>query len=244
MQVSDVTTVLVLAESPEIEALLADLVVFAGYHPVFLRDDESAMDAVRSRDIDVLLADVLHPAAMSGACERVARESGSVALVYCGGTLSPGELQAYAESHGACHFALPNGPKLLASVLAEALARVGKRPWSIASAPPDEIVTALRAVARAQRLNTAAETLRQENRRLRDERDLLLDEARASRDQLRTAVMHYVGGLRDGGLPRDRALDLLNAAMRETAEAAGAPELLASIGRETAQWIDEAYFAA
>lgn len=238
------TTVLVLAESPEIEALLADLVVFAGYHPVFLRDDETARDALRSRAIDVLLVDVLHPAAFNGACERAAREAGSAAIVYCTATLSPGELRAFAEGRGACHFALPNGPKLLASVLALALARLGKPARSVAGAPPDAIVTALRAVARAQRLNTAGPSKRDEDRQMGDEREFLLDEARASRDQLHAAVLQYLSGLRQNGLPRDRALDVLNSAMRETAEAAGAPELLASMGRDTEHWVEEAYCAA
>lgn len=238
------TTVLVLAESPEIEALLADLVIFAGYHPVFLRDDETVTDAVRKRGIGVLLADVLHPAAMSGACDRAARDVASVALVYCGSVLSPGELRAYAESRHACHFALPNGPKLLSSVLATALARIGKRAWSVTGEPTDQIVTALRAVARAQRLNTAASLVRGENRRLADEREIPLDATRSSRDQLRTAVLDYVSGLRADGLSRERALDALNRAMRETAEAAGAPELLGTMGRETASWVDEAYCVA
>lgn len=238
------TTVLVLAESPEIEALLADLVVFADYHPVFLRDDETVMDAIRARGIDAILVDASHPTAISGVCDRAVHAAGAVALVYCASTMSPGELQAFAESRGACHFALPNGPKLLASVLADALGRVGLRQWAAAGSPPDEIVTAVRSVARAQRLSTAAQVVRDENRRLRDERDLLLEQARASRDRLHDAVLQYVGSLRSSGFTRDRALDLLNTAMRETAEAAGAPELLASIGRETAGWVDEAYYAA
>ena len=238
------TSILVLSESPEIEALLADLVVFAGYHPVLLREGEAVGDAVRERSIGAMLVDADHPMALNGECQTAASAAGRVALVYCGGSLSSGELQAFAEQRGAFHFPLPNGPKLLSRVLAGALRQVGREPAFAPDNPPAEMLLAVRAVARAQRLSTVARLVVDENRRLRAERDALFQEARAGRDRLHTAVMEYLQGLRNDGLPRERAVDLLDATLRETAEMAGAPELLATIGSDPQRWVDEAYCAA
>lgn len=238
------TSVLVLSQNPEIEALLADLVVFAGYNPVLLREGEEVGDAVRERGVGAMLVDADYPAALSGECEVVAAALAPVALVYCGGSLSDGELEAFAERRGAGNFPLPNGPRLLSRVLADALHHVGRQAASAFAAPPPEMLLALRTVARAQRLSTTARLVISENRRLCAERDALLDEARAGRDRLRLAVMDYLQALRNDGLTRERALDLLNTALRETAEMAGTPELLASIGGESEHWVDEAYCAA
>ena len=127
------TVVLVVAQSPEIEALLADLVVFAGYQPIFVNDDQNVRETARRWRVDALLVDAALPEAHVECCENVARDH-SAALVYCASALSTGELRTFAEQRGAPYFALPNGPKLLSSVLREALAAVSKR--EIASPVP------------------------------------------------------------------------------------------------------------
>ena len=79
---------------------------------------------------------------------------------------------------------------------------------------------------------------------MRRERDELLAHARASQDQLRAAVIEYLHGLRTDGLPRERALELVREAVRESTEAIGVPELLVTRQRDAAGWVDEIYDVA
>ncbi|HVX37956.1 MAG TPA: hypothetical protein VHB25_00185 [Gemmatimonadaceae bacterium] len=123
------SSVLVLAEHPEIEALLADLVLFAGYHPVFVRADETAVDALRRRAIDVLLIDAATPPITRCACEDTARER-AAGVVYFASTMNAAELRAFAEVREGRHFALPNGPKMLRAVLDDATRSLGRGPGS------------------------------------------------------------------------------------------------------------------
>lgn len=45
------SSVLVLADAPEIEALLADLVLFAGYHPVFVQLRSDGLSRTRAFEL-------------------------------------------------------------------------------------------------------------------------------------------------------------------------------------------------
>lgn len=237
------TAVLVVAQSPEIEALLADLVVFAGYQPVFVNDDQNVRETVRRRRVDAFLVDAALPEPHVECCENVAREE-SAALVYCASALSAGELREFAERRRAPYFPLPNGPKLLSSVLREALTAVGKREAASQVPPSPEFVRALRAITRARRVSTAAQVVRETNRDLRSERDALLADVRGGMNLLRRAVVDYSRTLRTDGLSRSRAAELVQAALRDGAEAAGDREMIVQISLHAQRWIDEVYCVA
>ena len=54
----------------------------------------------------------------------------------------------------------------------------------------------------------------------------------------------YAHQLRTGGLSRERAIELVSTAVRESTEAIGAPELLLSFEHDAAEWVDEIYCVA
>ncbi len=234
-------TILVVAESPDIEALLGDLVIFAGYNPVFVRDDERPCDTMRRRRVDALLFDAALPIRMDEECSVTAEAQGAP-IVYCASTMSAGELRAFAEMRGAAYFPLPNGPRLLARVLGSVLKDGGRS--TDATLPPSQMIAAMRAVARARQLGATLSVYREDNQRLRDDRDALLAAARASRELLHAAVLQFITTLRADGLPREDAIEVVNAAVHASVEAAGAPELLMSAMRDAEEWVGEAYSVA
>lgn len=237
------TSVLVVAEDPQIEALLGDLVIFAGYHPVFPRDDERPADSMHRRPVAAVLIDTALPPAVVAACEAAAREH-ATAVVFVGSTMTAGELRGFADLRGAVCFALPNGPRLLAAALREALSRAGRPAAAEVASPAPQILAALAAVAHARELGTRARVAVEENRELREEVSARLTETRATGDRLRATVLEYTDALRGDGLSHDQALALVTTLIREGAEAMGVPELLGTVEREAASWVDEAYGAA
>jgi DNA-binding response OmpR family regulator len=234
-----VTAILILANDPDIEALLGDLVVFAGHRPVFRRDDETTMDALHRRPVSVVLIDTALPVRVVDGCDHAARES-AIPIVFVGSEMSEAEVRSFAEARHASHFALPNGPRLLAAVIEGSLRGTTRRDLM----PPQELAAAFQAVARARRLGTLAHDLVAENRLLREERDLLLDGARRSRDVMRTVVFEYLTHLRQEGISRHRAAMLVADAIRENAEAVAMPELLVTAERDAQEWVKEVYCAA
>lgn len=237
------TAVLVVGNCPEIEALLAELVIFAGYQPSFTAHDETLREAAFRRRVYALLVDAALPMARLEQCEAVARER-SAALVYSASTLDAGELRSFAERRGRLYFLLPNGPRLLAAVLREALTAMGQADAAAPLPPSPAFVQAMRAIARARELGAVAHRVAEENRQLRGERATLLADARESLGFLRRSVLAYSRDLRDDGLSRARAVEIVRGAIRDGAAAAGAPALALDIDGRVARWVDEAYCVA
>lgn len=158
-------------------------------------------------------------------------------------TMRADELRTFAERRDALYFPLPNGPKFLRAVLHGALRAVGREPFDGRQTPP-QIIAAVHAMAQARRITTVLRAKVDENHRLREAQQQLLADARISRNQLHAAVTDYAHQLRTGGLSRERAIELVSTAVRESTEAIGAPELLLSFEHDAAEWVDEIYCVA
>ncbi len=224
------------------EALLGDLVLFAGFNPMFVRDDESAVDALAQRRPDLVLIDAALLSGVRIEYERVALASG-IAIVYFASTMGDGELQSFAKQRGAPYFPLPNGPKLLRSTLNAVLADGSPDLDGVPPVPP-EVQTALRSIVTSRRLVADLASLRRRNAQTRADIHALLSSARYGRDLLHEAVTRYTSALRKCGTTHKRARELVRRLVRENVELAGAPEALPSILEEAAAWVDQVYRAA
>src|SRR3954469_12318420 len=172
---------LVVATDPVIESLVGELVGFAGHQPKYLSHDQTVAAAIRSRPSFGVLLDASESEREVDAAARVAREYG-VVVVYFASSMSSGELRAFAEQRRAPWFSLPNGPKLLARVLDQAMRgmqrteeagdykRAGARSSSEEWVPPRKrlddspraFAAALVATQRAQLLVAHAQLVREE----------------------------------------------------------------------------------
>jgi DNA-binding NtrC family response regulator len=116
-----VATVLVIAVDPNIEALLGQLVVFAGHRPVYDVTGGAGGESIRRIRPDVALVDTALPHAVVEACLFAAEEVGSRSVL-TSGTDSASELAEEARADHCPYFPLPGGPRPLASVLERELA--------------------------------------------------------------------------------------------------------------------------
>jgi hypothetical protein len=111
---------LVVAADPVIESLVGELVRFAGHLTRYLRDDESAVAAMRRLHPFGVLLDASHSPAEVDAVVQAA-EDRQVIVVYFASSMSSGELRTFAEQRRALWFALPNGPMVVGRVLTQAI---------------------------------------------------------------------------------------------------------------------------
>jgi soluble lytic murein transglycosylase-like protein len=108
------------------------------------------------------------------------------------------------------------------------------------------VAAAIAAAAEARALVETLVAMREATRALNVERGALLESLRQGRAEMRVAVQHYVSTLKRGGVPPERALVLLKAAMVDGLggaagrEAAGNEELIG----DGVRWGIEAYYAA
>jgi hypothetical protein len=114
--------VLILPHDAAIGALMSELVGLAGYLPVFARADESLTQAVRRIRPAIVLVDCDHEWAFSDPMRAAIAESGGRVVLFSGGR-SETELRQHAAAAHVGYFSLPNGPRRLAVVLAEAVSR-------------------------------------------------------------------------------------------------------------------------
>jgi chemotaxis response regulator CheB len=233
--------VLIIATDGVIGGLLGQLADLIGHAAQFRRNGEPPSSAVQEVRPDVVMVDVAYgPATL----DAVAAAAADVAapVVYFGATVSPSELRRIAAERGAQHFALPAGPRLLASVLESALQRDGAAAGS-ASTARDAVSAAAEAVSHSRALAKRSQEIQSKSRALRAEHESTLADCRRTRAELREAVIAYTRQLRGAGVPPDRALELVKEAIRADAfapERAGvAPDL-----DDAVEWCLQAYYAA
>lgn len=238
-------TVLILATDSMIAGLLGQLAELTGHAAQFRRAGEEASEAVRAARPDVVMLDAAYG---RSTIEAVTEAAASVEakLVYFAPTLPPLELRRYALERGAKYFALPAGPKLLARILADALAtRPGVTPvGDLVSSCRDAVEAAAAAVARARLLSARAADLRSDIRALRAEREAALAECRRSQAALRDAVIAYTRELREAGVSPERTLEMVRGALGATESGQRLP---ADVGRDmddAMEWCIQAYYAA
>ena len=253
---------LIVATDPVIESLVGELVGFAGYQAKYLSHDETVAAAIRVRRPFGVLLDASDRESDVDAATRVAREHETV-VVYFASAMSSGELRAFASSRDALWFSLPNGPKVLARVLAEAATseRTARRP--VESDRPVERarseegadprgrlddsprarVAALLATQRAQLLVMEAKLLREESRQSRGENRQLLAEASLSRKAMREAVRQYATGLRASGMVATEAERTVRTLLFESAVMVTDEHTANNVAREAADCVAEVYAA-
>jgi hypothetical protein len=107
------------------------------------------------------------------------------------------------------------------------------------------VIAATQAAAHSSALLAEISVMRQANRALRDEREALLQGCRQTRDEMRQAVQTYAALLKRDGVPPERALLLIKAAMRTGLETNECGEVEADrLVGDGVSWGIHAYFAA
>jgi hypothetical protein len=253
---------LVVATDPVIESLVGELVGFAGHQPKYLSHDETVSGVIRLRPPSGVLLDASDREHEVDAATRVAREH-DVVVVYFASAMSNGELRSFAERRRVPWFALPNGPKLLAHVLSEAMAservseprtepdRAVSRSWSDDWASPERRMddssraynAALVTTRRAQLLVTHAKLVREENLLLRGENKQLLAEASMSHRAMRDAVRQYATSLRASGMSATEAERTVRRLLFESAVTVSDEHTATDVTREALDCVAEVYAA-
>ncbi len=107
------------------------------------------------------------------------------------------------------------------------------------------LVAATQAAVRARSLLAELAIVRQSNQTLRDEREVLLDSCRQSREEMRVAVQSYAAALKGDGVPPERAVLLIKSAMKAGIEVCQCDDLDAErLFGDGVTWGILAYFAA
>jgi hypothetical protein len=107
------------------------------------------------------------------------------------------------------------------------------------------VIAATQAAARSSALLAEIALMRASNRVLRDEREVLLQSCRDTRDDMRSAIQTYAALLRRDGVPPEKALLLIKAAMKSGIEATECGEVESDrLVVDGVSWGIHAYFAA
>ena len=238
-------TVLILATDQMIGGLLGQLTELAGHSAQFRGNGEEASEAVSGLRPDIVLLDAAYA---RSTLDLVAGAAGSVgaSVVYFASTMPARELRGFALERGARYFALPAGPKLLGRVLSDALAsrERGRETAEIQSSSHYAVAAAVAAVARARIIAQRAAEVRCESRTLRTEREAAVAECRRSQAQLREAVIAYTRELRGAGVPPERTLDMVRAAVRTEVADSGPNKEIGRALDDALEWCLQAYYAA
>jgi len=241
-----VASVLVIVQNSSIEALLGELIAFAGYRPLFDVTAGAAGESVRRFRPDVTLLDTgLRPSVVT-ACLGACTEVGSALVLMSSNNASADELAAQASALGCLSFALPAGPKPLARTIELALA--GRSSGPVITVPMRRqhpvhpaLRAALSAVARARALalhiaatgrvalpgDGASEALGETGVRA-----------------LRAAVTDYTRQLKSERVPVDGILRRVQDAIADCAIVVGAEAAIPKLLLESDSWARAAYHAA
>jgi DNA-binding response OmpR family regulator len=237
-------SVLIIATEQIIGGLLGQLVELAGHAAHFRSNGDEAGEAVRNGRPAVVMVDAAYGRSSLAAVAEAAAEV-QAAVVYFGTTVSPFELRRFALERGAKYFALPAGPRLLRQVLASALGNGAEPAATNGSATGGYAVSAAAAaVARAQALAERAADIRTESRSLRGEHEAALADCRRSYAELRDAVIAYTRELRGAGIPADRTLEMVKAALRSDDAGTRAGAGMGQAMDDVLEWCLQAYYAA
>jgi DNA-binding response OmpR family regulator len=235
-------TVLIIATDPVIGDLLGQLTDLAGHVALFRRRGEEPGPAIREARPSVVLVDAASTSAVLSSITAASSEAGAQ-VVYFASTMAARDLRRFALDRKCNYFELPAGPKLLRQVLTAAL----REPSGVADAAPQgqyAVTAAAVAVARARVLVDRSRDIRSESRTLRAEHEATLAESRRSYATLREAVIFYTRELRGAGIPPDRTLDMVRAAVTSDVATARANGEITRALDDAVEWCLQAYYAA
>jgi len=250
--VAQLASVLVIAADPNIESLVSELTVFAGFRPIPDPTGGAAGESVRLERPDAVLLDTAVPWSILRACIDAAEEARS-ALVLMSSTASASELAASARGAHCGYFILPGGPRALADVMRDALE--GRRQQTMLPIPrrlrEDEharslhpaMCAALSGVARSYLLRARAVEALRTSRMLRGIRDEVLDDARRSRSALRAVVSDYILILKSEHIPEADAIVRLRGMISDCSSLMGTESVMPTLLMESEHWAREVYTA-
>lgn len=224
-----VATVLVISRDPNIEALVGELVAFAGHRPIYDVMIGARGESICRSQPDVVLLDMALWPTVIKACLGAADEVGSAAVLMSS-TESKDELADHARARGRLYFPLPSGPKPLARILERAMARTSDRPVALPLAMENDVVGSVDPAFRAALARVAS--------------------ARVGSDSthglraLRAAITDYARQLKAASLPVDDALELVRHQIRDCADAVGAENSMSGLLRDSDVWARQAYNGA
>ena len=219
-----IASVLVIAADSSIEALLGELIAFAGYRPLFDATTGAAGESIRRRRPDVTLLDIALSPAVFGACVSAADEVGCE-VVLVSSSASSSELEAAARAQDRAFFALPGGPQPLARVLDGAVKRQNRRPVVQLALPHSR-----GAGSGSLHPSFCAAIASVANNR--------------SRAPLRAAVADYTRHLKQANVPITEALGLVHDVIRDCAGIVGAEAKVPALLRDSDSWAQQVYSAA
>jgi len=236
-------TVLIIATDQVIGDLLGQLVDLAGHVAQLRRPSEHPAEAIAHWRPEVVLVDAAYGRSPLDAITAAAAGVGAQ-VVYFATTMPASELRRFALDRGAKYFALPAGPTLLRQVLAAALSGQAQRPADGSLTGQYAVSVAAAAVARARALADRSRDLRTESRTLRAEHEATLADCRRRYADLREAVIAYTRELRGAGVPPDRTLEMVKAAVSSDITAARANAEITRALDDALEWCLQAYYAA
>jgi len=248
----DIPKVLVIAADTNIEALVGELVAFAGYRPIYDVTMGAAGESIRRARPAVALIDTALPSSTVRACIGAA-EDNDAHIVLMSSTASANELADQATSERALHFALPGGPKQLRFVLDRAIELKGahvteRRAEQVRRALPGSvhpsICAALASVARARLLTARSFEAKAENRQLRGVASELRSDSDRNRSALWAAVADYAQQLKQARLDESEAVVRIRDMISDCAFAVGAEADVDAILTESERWAREVFRAA
>jgi hypothetical protein len=238
-----IVSVLIVASNPGIEALIGELVAFAGYRPIFDVTAGAAGETIRRCRPDVTVLDLALRASVVTACIGAADEVAS-ALVLTSNTASADELAADARAQQRAWFALPASPTPLARAVERALAAKSRAP--VVALPMRRqhpvhpaLRAALAAVARARALSLrVAATSSLAFGSAASQVVLAETGARAA---LRAAVTDYTKQLKSERVPVEGILRRVRDAIADCATVVGADAATPMLLIESDDWARAAY---
>jgi hypothetical protein len=232
----------VIAADPNIEALVGELVAFAGHRPLFDVTGGAAGESVRRARPDALLLDTALPPAIVRACLAASVEIGSRCILLSS-TSSAAELKAQADAVHCSSFTLPGGPRQLCAVVGRALrdhqpAVTVVIPERLrgdreARAVYPAMCAALTSVARAKLRSERVAVVRDATSELRASPRELLDDTRRSRDAMRAAMADYLGLMRGAHVSEGDALIRLRHTIEDCSSIVGADAAIAPLLAES-----------
>lgn len=223
-----VATVLVITGDPNIEALVGELVAFAGHRPLYDVTVGAAGASIRRSRPDVVLLDLALWPKVIEACLRAADEVGSAAVLMSS-TESKDELASHARARHRLYFPLPSGPRPLARILERALG-THDRPVAIPFTREGETAGSVHPAFRAALARVAGARVESDTRQ--------------GRRALRAAITDYARQLKAASLTVDDAMELVRNQIGDCARTVGVEASMSGLLSDSDVWARQAYNGA
>jgi len=249
-----VASVLIIAADPNIEALVGELVAFAGHRPICDPTLGAGGESLRRTRPAIAMLDTALSRDVVRSCLSAADEVGSRAVLLSS-TANAAEMARQAAELRCGFFVLPGGPRELSATLAGVLKCGASRTtdaghgWDHASPGQAESVhpavcAALAGIMRVRAVLKRGRETQDDNRFPRGIGRDLLAETRRSQAALRAAVCDCARQLRAAHVPEADALLVVRDMISGCAATVSGEPAIDSLLSDSAGWAREVYAAA